>query len=163
MSGNKNRKLRSEPLTIDYFRYRSEIDPETGCWNWQNAVAWNGYGVMKTGGKAARAHRISFICATGQEIGPDTDICHRCDNRRCVNPAHLFAGTRSDNMADCSRKGRLKMPFLSGEACPAAKLTPEQVLSIREDQRSQRELGRVYGVDKGTIAAIKSGKTWASI
>lgn len=157
------RKKNGDPITIQYFRERSIVDPETGCWNWQKATSQHGYGVVNVNGKTTRAHRASFICASGLDIGPDTDVCHRCDNRRCVNPDHLFSGSRADNMADCARKGRIKTPRLQGEYCPAAKLTEKEVLLIRADTRSQRQIASVYGVDKGTIAAIKNGKTWRSI
>lgn len=159
------RRAPGSPLTVATFRERSVVDPETGCWNWTGAVhKKHGYGAINIGGRTTRAHRAAFICATGNNgLTPADDVCHRCDNRRCVNPDHLFLGTRKDNMRDCAEKGRIRVPHLVGEDCPASKLSRDQVLAIRVDNRSQRELGRLYGVDKGTIASIKRGKTWRSL
>jgi hypothetical protein len=159
------RKARGEPLTVQYFWDRSELDFQTGCWVWMMAKKSNGYGAMTIGGKSTRPHRAAYMCDSGIEQLPSSiDVCHRCDNRLCVNPAHLFAGSRADNMADCIAKGRFsRVPVLSGEASPNSKLTADQVIAIRADDRSGREIARAYGVDKGTIAAIRKRTTWKSI
>lgn len=163
MSEKPKRKPRGTPVTVAYFAERSDIDPATGCWNWKMATNPGGYGCMRLGPKNIAAHRQAYICATGTDYPSSIDICHRCDNRLCVNPDHLFAGTRADNMRDCANKGRIRVPALAGEQCPAAKLTAEQVLSIRLDSRSNRALARFYMVDKGTIAGIRHGRTWRSL
>lgn len=146
--------------SVSYFERRSIPEPNTGCWLWLGAAQWSGYGVIRTRQKTARAHRAAYEAATGNRLPSSIDVCHRCDNPACVNPDHLFAGSRTDNMRDCSNKGRLRLPTLIGEACPAAKLSSADVLAIRTDSRSQRVLGRLYGVDKGTIAAIRNRTTW---
>jgi hypothetical protein len=161
--GRPKRRAPGLPLTVAYFRERSLVDPETGCWLWLCAAGSNGYGAVSYRGRRAIAHRVAYQVATGREVPRGIDVCHHCDVRRCVNPDHLFEGTRADNMADCAKKGRIRTPTGSGEACPAAKLTAEQVRAIRADSRSGRELGRVYGVDKGTIQHIRAGRTWVGI
>lgn len=157
------RRKAGEPLTVEFFRAASHADPETGCWLWQKAVARNGYGVLRIGDRTTRAHRAAYQVTRGVELPRNVDVCHRCDVRRCVNPDHLFAGSRADNMADCSRKGRIRLPGLIGEACPASKLSADQVRAIRLDQRSNRAVARAYGVDKGTISSIRRGLTWRSV
>lgn len=157
------RRQRGSPITVSYFRERSDIDDATGCWVWKMARNTSGYGAVNRGDRTIAAHRQSYICATGTDVPRGIDVCHRCDNRACVNPAHLFAGTRQDNMRDCANKGRIKVPSLSGEACPAAKLSADQVRSIRSDVRSARALGRLYGVDRATIQHIRRGTTWRTI
>lgn len=94
------------------------VEREYGCWEWTGALR-NGYGVIGLGGRDAGieyAHRLAYLWFYGQ-LPLDQDICHDCDNRKCVNPFHLFAGTRSANMRDASRKGRLRVPnrWRSGE------------------------------------------------
>lgn len=155
------RKRRDAPYTIEFFQERSIAD-ERGCWVWQLALGPGGYGTIRYQGGNIAAHRLAYMVATGTPRPPrHIDICHRCDVRPCVNPAHLFAGTRKENMADCIRKGRFSpVPVLSGDASPNSKLTSAQVALIRSDGRPGRALARAYGVDKGTIASIRKGLTW---
>jgi hypothetical protein len=81
------------------------IKQENGCWEWQAALR-EGYGAFKLNGKVIGAHVYSYSLTHG-EITRGLVICHSCDNRKCVNPEHLWLGTYSDNMQDASVKGRL--------------------------------------------------------
>ena len=91
-------------------RFFDKIEKTDSCWNWKAALRGNGYGCMKFKGQLLDAHRISWIIHNG-DIPKGLLVCHSCDNRKCVNPLHLFLGTQSDNMKDCSNKGRLFMSF----------------------------------------------------
>lgn len=149
--------------SIEYFIERSIPEPNSGCWIWLGAMQWNGYGAVNIGGKVKRAHRAAFELANQCLVPRKTDVCHRCDNRACVNPGHLFTGTRTDNMRDCSAKGRIRIPGLKGEDAPAAKLTEDQVREIRVDDRSNRALAKIYAVDRRTISLARRGLTWRHI
>ena len=83
--------------------------------------------------------------------------------RSLVRPDVLNAPHAADNMRDCSRKGRIKIPGFAGEQLPQSVLKENQVIAIRRSQQSQRSLAREYGVDKGTIAQIIHRKTWRHI
>ena len=83
-------------------------------------------------------------------------VLHRCDNRACINPEHLFAGTIADNMTDKTTKGRQA----KGEGNYAAKLTAEQVMAIRRDPRSSIKIAHDYCVKRRNISMIKKGETW---
>jgi hypothetical protein len=156
------RKTRYAPLDINYFLDRSMPEPNSGCWIWMMAAYPNGYGAMRVGGKTRNAHRFAFAVATGRDVG-GLGVCHKCDNRLCVNPDHLFLGTRGDNMRDCSQKGRVKIPGMAGEQLTQSKFTEAEVLKIRTDSRSNRALARFYGVDKGTISCIRRRLTWKHV
>jgi hypothetical protein len=88
-------------------KFFSKVEKTDTCWNWKAAISkTTGYAVMKYNGKAREAHRLSYLYHFG-DIEHGIDVCHKCDNRKCVNPDHLFLGTRKDNMQDCKTKGRL--------------------------------------------------------
>jgi hypothetical protein len=88
-----------------FMRFVSK-EPTSGCWLWTGSVSPKGYGGFGGGTYGKRAHRVSWRLFRGT-IPDGFDVCHKCDTPPCVNPDHLFVGTRSDNMYDCSRKGRL--------------------------------------------------------
>lgn len=151
------------PLTLAFFRGASKVSPTNGCWEWLKAVQTGGYGAIRHNGRTYRAHRLAYEVANNCEVERSLDVCHSCDNRRCVNPDHLFIGTRTDNMQDCAAKGRIRVPGLAGDLCPNSKLTSHQVKDIRSDPRSARALAKAYGVDRGTIGAIRRGLTWRGV
>lgn len=84
-----------------FFKY---VTYQSGCWNWKGGVMKNGYGqFMTTVHVKEYAHRVSYQIFYG-DIPEGLIICHKCDNKKCVNPAHLYAGTRTDNLIDTYSK-----------------------------------------------------------
>ena len=81
------------------------IDGSTGCWNWTKSTNPGGYGFFRMNHKTFLAHRVAYELLVGP-IPEGLCACHHCDNPRCVNPAHLFIGTRADNNYDSIKKGR---------------------------------------------------------
>ena len=139
-----------------------DIDSATGCWMWTGSLNRTGYGRMMFGPAASRrarfAHRVSYEVHVGP-IPDDAYLCHTCDTPACVNPAHLFVGTQSDNMHDAATKGRTSR----GEARHNARLTAEQARSIRDDPRGHAAVAREYGVGYSTVKAIRDGRTWKHV
>jgi len=74
---------------------------DTRCWEWTGCKDKGGYGKFTAGGRTFRAHRLSFLLATGQE--PEV-VCHRCNNRACVRPDHLYAGNTITNLLDVVKR-----------------------------------------------------------
>jgi len=141
-------------------------EPMSGCWLWTEYTNDGGYGQMRIGGRRApltRAHRASWEAANGP-IPDDLCVLHRCDVRCCVNPAHLFLGTRTDNLKDMHQKGRGRGP--SGERNHNAKLSVEKIVSIRRalaQGETQAALAKKYGVSGPRISNIATGKAWRGV
>lgn len=131
------------------FEESFETCPTTGCWLWLESCTTNGYGRLSSGGRRVSAHRYSWIYYKG-EIPTGLWVLHHCDVRSCVNPNHLFLGTRSDNTIDCAYKSRLN----------TSKLTLDKVFKIRNDERSQRKIAKDYGVSQAQISNIKRRAQW---
>lgn len=149
----------------DKLRRRSELNPETGCIEWRGAIT-GGYGLLSLRNNGKRttrsAHRLSYEAHIG-EIPKGICICHKCDNRKCINPDHLFLGTHLDNAKDREKKGRGNHRV--GEEC-TAKLTEEQIILIRQlsiGGVSQKEIALKFGMNASTISYIVNQKTWKHV
>jgi HNH endonuclease len=103
------------PVVELFWRRMARIDRSdpNACWLWPATFNRQGYGVLFYGGKPQRvlkAHRLSYELFVGP-IPPGMDVCHRCDVPACINPMHLWIGTRGENIRDAVRKGRHFSPF----------------------------------------------------
>ena len=133
------------------------VNEETGCWDWQRSKTRNGYGHVRVGKKLKSSHRISYEVFLG-EIGSNLNVLHKCDNRGCCNPDHLFLGTHSDNMRDKVSKNRQYKP--TGINHPKSKLDESDVRAILQDTRSMNDIGASYNIHPTVVGKIKSGKLW---
>lgn len=158
------------PKKIARFRERIEASISVdgnGCWIWQRAKATNGYGSFALGGgKAARAHRISFEVFVG-DIPCGLDVCHRCDVRACVNPSHLFTGSRSENILDASSKNRVSRTHQKkGSQHPSAKLDEQkaaEILVLLSSGEPKTRIAKRYGVSDRVILLISRGQLWKHV
>lgn len=141
------------------------------CWQWFGNRTSNNYGQVKWTPRHKNrmlAHRASWLIHKG-EI-PELCVLHKCDNRLCVNPNHLFLGTQKDNIQDCLRKGRLNPGGgapQNGENNFNAKLSNVDVFEIRrrysQEGSSVKFLAKAFGVSDTSIRMIIRRKTWKCI
>ncbi len=149
-------------------RFWEKVTKTRTCWLWSGACDSDGRGVLGIGKGSRRlekAPRVSWVLHFGP-IPEGLWVLHRCDIPACVKPTHLFLGTQSDNMSDCSRKGRLRIPYHRGSEIPWAKLTEEDIPSIRKMVRSGvsfREIGAYFGVHNTAISHIIQGRNWKHV
>ena len=137
-------------------RFWDKVNKTDTCWVWTASVSGNGYGCFKWGDKQGRAHRYSAELH-GMDI-TDKIVCHKCDNRLCIRPDHLFVGTQQDNIDDMMSKDRW-----DGGGKYLRKLTDDQVREIRSSNQTAYRLGKIYGVNKGIIRFIKNGTTYQDV
>lgn len=137
-------------------RFWSKVEPEpnSGCWLWTAGTISDGYGSIRTVTQqpCELAHRVAFRFATGIDAG-ERFVLHSCDNRRCVNPAHLSLGDNDENMRHRDERGRT----LRGSRSPVAKLTEDAVRSIRARAATGERLSalaREYGLHYETLRMI---------
>ena len=102
---------------------RARLAP-TGCWEWIGGKKWDSYGTILWKGTLVGAHRMAYQAVKGP-IPPGMQVCHKCDNKRCVNPKHLFLGTNTDNQNDSIRKGRRGFTAITKLGAIAESLPPE--------------------------------------
>lgn len=129
------------------------MDPQK-CWAWLGGGKGNGYGFFRGEG----AHRKSYEMFCG-EIPPGADVCHSCDNRWCVNPDHLFVGTRADNMADCKTKGRTD----GGTRKHLKEATVQEIRRRLIAGVDPRKIANMMDVNYGTVTAIKRGASYERV
>lgn len=176
---------KSQRPTAIRFAEKYSVDV-SGCWLWMGAIDTPGYGRFKWKGRIDGAHRASWELTFG-DIQDDLFVLHRCNVKRCVNPAHLYLGNASTNMRDAIRDGLMNYsnrkpprqplfrkprrpydkPDQRGEANPNARLTADQVLQIRERYErggiSQQALADEYEVNQTNVSVIVRRKVWASV
>jgi hypothetical protein len=134
---------------------------EKGCWEWKGTILSVGYGVMNVNSHRTYTHRLSYLLFKG-EIPDEQDVCHKCDNRICVNPDHLWLGSRSDNIHDMVNKNRQA----KGESIGSSKLVTEEVLQIRSlysKGTTKTKLARKFDVSISAISMIVNRERWRHI
>lgn len=158
----------SDFTTKDIDRFWSKVnipDDPDACWEWKAYITPTGYSQFNINGKNIYGHRFSYLVAHGQ-LPDSLSVLHKCDNRQCVNPTHLFLGTQADNVQDMINKGRYRKAYrpAKGESNGTSKLTLTQVGEIRKRYIKGKFgtvlLGRIYNVTPRNIWLIVNNKAW---
>lgn len=138
-------------------RFWEKVEKGPDCWLWLGGKNNGGYGSFKAGG-LHHPHRYSWALANGP-IPDGLQINHHCDNRICVNPAHLYAGTKKENSGDMVARGRVSR----GSRRPLAKITEAEVPFIRHWAvlgYKQDDIADAFGLSQSAVSLITLGRTW---
>lgn len=139
---------------------KASINEESGCLEWLGSRTSRGYGRILIGREWWPAHRIAYAIA--KSIPAQNELVrHKCDNPRCINPAHLEPGDDYLNAQD--RKERGRDPDRRGENNGRARLSVDDVKEIRRSALGGRALARKLGMPESTIRYARSGRNWGHI
>lgn len=156
------------------FERRAYPEAISGCWLWHGGISSSGYGVLGTGrrGQTIRAHRYAYETFVGPLV-EGLDVCHKCDVRACVNPDHLYLGTRKENMQDAVRRGRIcagerrARVSARGERHGNTRLTELDVRCIRNLRHIWGEklehIAWAFGISVTSVSAIINRRVWTHV
>lgn len=137
-------------------QFWTHVDKSSACWNWTGSTHKFGYGEFRRNSILIRSHRFSYELHKG-EIPTGFGINHHCDNPKCVNPAHLYAGTQLDNTNDAVKRDRIG----------SRKLTKEQVYSIKlrlsNGSSNAYRLSKIFNISQCAVWCIQHNKTWKHV
>lgn len=139
----------------------SSVNHNSGCIEWNGALSKKGYGHINWKGRVLRVHKASYTAKYG-DVPNGYFVCHKCDNRKCFNPEHLYLGTPLENSRDMVKKNRQTI----GEKNPMAKLTESDVMKIRKlrnDGLFMREIAELFNVSREAVGMIVRSKRWANV
>lgn len=151
------------------FWEKVDIREKHECWEWKACLDTKGYGQITVGKGHKISSRLAYELTYGEIPSKDLFVLHKCDNRKCCNPNHLFVGTAKENSEDMVRKGRSTKGKIShcGEKTNTSKLTASDVVRIRNlyDSGScnQSQLAEKYNVKQQTIWCIVNRNSWKHI
>lgn len=143
--------------------YEKQVIRQEACWDWKGTLHRTGYAVIQYDGKQIGAHKASWLIHKGA-LTEKLWVLHKCDNKKCTNPEHLYLGSPSRNSLD--REERQRRPIKRGIFHPNSKLTDEQVLEIKKLIRigvPMTKISRDFKISYGSIEAIKNRKTWKHV
>lgn len=158
-----NQSMKKKPASerlAEFYQMISRPVDQTECWQWTGKTNTDGYGYSGMIDGNRIAHRIMYTLAVGP-IPAGMCVLHHCDNRGCVNPSHLFIGTRGDNNRDRNQKGRTVGSRCYGLMNGKATLTDEQVAEIRRlytPGHGVTDLAQRFGVHRSTVINIAAGR-----
>ena len=138
-------------------RFWAKVKKTSGCWNWIGTFGGE-YGRMRWKCKSFTAHRLSYELWVGK-IPEGMVACHKCDNKKCVNPEHIFLGTHKENMADMVRKGLVDKRGTNNAACIYTDAQIEELRKLREDGITWERICRIFNCSLTHAKRIVKGES----
>ena len=151
-------KSKCKPIEPRFF---NKVDKTGDCWLWIGSTYICGYGRMSWNGKTQSSHRISWKLKFG-EIPNNLFVLHKCDEKLCVNPDHLFLGTQRDNILDLVKKGR-NAKHHSRKWKQLRKRSIIRIRKLYEEFKNYSKIANIYKVSRVTIMNVVKRKTWKHI
>ena len=143
-------------------RFLGKVEKTNGCWNWIACYHRStGYGRFGYNGKTEGAHRVSYMIYNGR-ISKGMSVLHKCNNKLCVNPNHLYLGNARDNARDRNEAGST----LFGEDHQNSKLRTKDVLEIRtlgKNGMLHKYIAEFYNIGRATVTKIINRDRWKHI
>lgn len=150
-------------------RFWNFVQRTESCWLWTGALNDAGYGIFRMNGRNYRATHIS-LWIYKRPVPSGLCVLHKCDNRACVNPDHLYIGDKGRNIQDAYDRGRRPRIDVGeqnqGSRNGMSKLTETDVIEIKQRiqaRETNKSIAADFGVDPGAIWAIRTGKTWRRV
>ena len=150
--------------TYERWLSKVKVNEETSCWEWQGATTRGGYGHLrkKRGDEwiMQKAHRFSYEHHNNVSLEKDENVCHSCDNPKCVNPAHLFKGTYLDNSRDMFLKGRWKLPRNKNHVLLDFDIADKIRQEYAKGGKSMAEVGKIFNTSAAQVCRIVKNQIW---
>ena len=144
-------KLCNDMTYDEFMQYvRANIKTEGTCKIWQGIKDVNGYAMIYCKGSFVAGYKLMLELKSKRKLKRGEYACHKCGNKLCVNPDHLYIGSQSDNMYD-------KMVHNNFQGCS---LNPTKAQFIRDSTLEDEELAEMFGVNKTLVRSVRSGRSW---
>lgn len=161
-NGIDNRgKNQGMPLEERFWLYVDKKG-DSECWNWVGSVK-HGYGNLHNDKRNIGSHKLSYILHRGK-VPEGKEVCHRCNNRACVNPNHLYVGTHKQNMQQVTADKRWLRMDHRGEKNNSAKIKATDVPIIRKlysmGKYKKKQLAHLYNISISQIGRIINKRAW---
>lgn len=137
-------------MTTDEILLGNVVKDENGCWLWNRAKDWRGYGKIKVGGRMFGVHRLAYRLFKG-EIPEDLCVCHSCNNKLCLNPDHLYLASRENNMTHAHRDG-----LVPSKRPGYHRLSRIETLEIGNAEGSLRDVATRYNIATSTVSRSRA-------
>lgn len=158
-------QIKTDDATRSRFFSKVSKGEPGGCWHWNAARMQSGYGNFGIDNYVHKAHRVSYALHNGS-IPEGLMVLHKCDNPRCVNPEHLYAGTAKQNSQDAVRRGRHSPGKVVGEASHLAKTTDVMVRNMAALHCagfSEMDLVAMFGFSRSIVSSVIHGRAWKHV